>query len=172
MQNLTNEEFEGLVSNRALAIIGDAGTGKTFLAKTIAYTYSKKQPLLIKHHEGIKEFDSNRHDSIVLDDANLRHLKTEQDIINWLELAVKGTASNIRHLYGCKHIPEDTRLILTINDIRQICEELTRQISRRLTIVELDKPITLKIDSIHVNIFNHHNHIYNDEIQMRENQRI
>jgi len=82
MQHLTDEDFEKVLGKKAVAIVGDAGKGKTFLAKTIAHTCSKKQPLVIKHHEAITAHDCSKHDVVVFDDANLRHLKTEQDIIN------------------------------------------------------------------------------------------
>jgi hypothetical protein len=110
----------------------------------------------------------------MFDDANLHHCKTEQDIINWLELNVKGASTNIRHLYGCKTIPNDTQVIFTVNDLKQICNELTRQISRRLKVIELKQPIQLNINvdnSLKI-IFNQHNHIYNNDDDMKENQRI
>jgi DNA replication protein DnaC len=166
------EQTKRLFNNKAIAIVGKAGTGKSFLAKTIAYEHSKK-PLFIKHYEGIKEYDSNKHDSIVFDDANLSQLKTEQDIINFLDIVTKGIKTNTRHLYGCKSINKDTPIIMTVNDLRQLFHNLTDQINRRLTIVKLNQPIQLSINidnSLKV-IFNKHTHIYNNKEEMLKNKQ-
>ncbi len=173
MQHLTGKDLKNLFNNKAVAIVGKAGYGKTFLAKTLAHSCGKK-PLFIKHYEGIKNFDESKHNSIVFDDANLRDLKSEQDILNLLDIAVKGAKSDLRHLYGCKRIPNDTQLILTVNDLKQLFGELTRQINRRLNIFELDQKIQLNVNvdnSIKI-IFNQHNHIYNNEEDMERNRRI
>jgi tRNA A37 threonylcarbamoyladenosine synthetase subunit TsaC/SUA5/YrdC len=110
----------------------------------------------------------------VFDDANLSHLKTEQDILNFLDVVTKNTKTNIRHLYGCKSIDKDTPLIMTVNSLRQLFKDLTNQINRRLTVINLTQPIQLNINidnSLKI-IFNQHNHMYNNKDNMLINKQV
>ena len=65
-------------------------------------------------------------------------------------------------------------LIFTVNDLKQIFSILTKQISRRLTIIELTQPIRLhnNVNQSLKLMFDQHNCIYNNNTQMIENEKI
>lgn len=130
--------------------------------------------MYIKHYEGIAEFKEEFHNCIVFDDANLRHLRSEQQVLNFLDLAVEGAKTDIRHLYHCKHISTKVPLVLTVNTLAQLFPVLTRQVSRRIIIIKLEQFIKLSenVDPALKESFNQHNLAYNDEIQINLNAKL
>lgn len=59
-------------STKCLVISGASGIGKTQFAKTLL-----KNPLLVRHKDKLKQFDSTIHDGIIFDDMSFAHWPRE-----------------------------------------------------------------------------------------------
>lgn len=92
--------------SRSWLIYGASQTGKTQYA--LAHF---KKPLLVRHIDKLKEFDSDTHDGIVFDDMGFNHLHA-QAIIHLLDT---DNDSQIHCRFNVAEIPEGTKKIFVSN---------------------------------------------------------
>lgn len=93
-------------SNKCLVMSGDSDIGKTQFAKTLL-----KNPLLVRHIDKLKQFDSTIHDGIIFDDMSFAHWPREACI----HLLDTEEDSDINVKCGMVTIPSGTPRIFTTN---------------------------------------------------------
>jgi len=138
-----------------LILAGKSAIGKTLLAKALL---KDKSPLFMKKNlQGLKEFNSVEHNSLLIDDANLLHMN-EQELIALLET---DNPSSQRILYN-EILTKNLTIIITANSLHQLFKSRTRQVMRRCRITKLYKPIIINVTN-NVNSNNTtYNNIYNN----------
>jgi len=112
---------------RSLIIVGKAGTGKTEYAKA-----HFKTPLFVTHMDVLLEFNEKKHDGIIFDDMDFKHLpRTAQiHLVDW------DNNRAIHCRYAVAKIPKHTRKIFCVNEYPFIYDE-AGAIERRVQVFNL-----------------------------------
>lgn len=110
---------------KTLVIIGRAGTGKTEYAKA-----HFKTPLFVSHIDQLLKFNKKKHDGIIFDDMDFKHLpRTAQiHLVDW------DNNRAIHCRFKVAEIPKHTKKIFCCNEYLFICDEA---IERRIKMFNL-----------------------------------
>lgn len=144
---------------RSLIISGKSGTGKSLLAKTIM-KFLKIPHLRATHYEGLKHLEDD-HKGFLLDDAKLNHLD-EPSLINLFDTQDR---NDLRLLHQTKSKKEHLVQIFTINEVKDLIKKLIPAISRRILVLDVQKPI-INIENATVN-----NNYYLNNIKIDKGNR-
>ena len=117
-----------------LILFGKSGTGKTELAKALLYERNLKS-VFIRSKHALKEFKSNFHEAILLDDINPEDF-TREELIHLFD---SENDSQIKILYAYVEIPAGTIKIVTTNELHKYLK-YGDVIKRRINPVEITNP--------------------------------
>lgn len=124
--------------SRSWLICGRAQSGKTQFAKS-----HFKNCLFVTHMDQLKDFNEDKHDGIVFDDIDFRHLPPAS-IIHLLDVDDERA---IHCRFNVAVIPAGTRKIFThnrsdiFNPVQAINAEQQKAIDRRLNFMEITEPL-------------------------------
>lgn len=137
--------------SKSLLLYGPSGMGKTHFA--LAHF---KNPLLVRHMDRLREFDSEVNDGIVFDDLSFSHYPPEA-VIHLLDMELD---SEIHIRYTTANIPQQTPKIFTHNTTNpfyksEVPEPQQQAIERRLKRVHIYKSL---VEDTYYPMFNPNEH--------------
>lgn len=140
------EWFQEAIQNKhstTLLISGPADTGKTKIIIALANKF--KLPLIfISHPEDLKNFDSNSHKLMLLDDISPKSFHNREQLIAVLDVE---NDRSIRVLYTSVKIPSKTIKVITTNKPNEWTnwnDKPDQALIRRTHSIEVNKPLFKK----------------------------
>lgn len=112
-----------------VVLMGPSQVGKTQYARA-----HFKNPLFIRHMDKILKFNPKKHDGIIFDDMDFKHLPRTSQI----HLTDWNDPSDIHIRYTYKTIPKNTRKIFCCNEY-PFTDDEHKAIQKRVTVVTMDQ---------------------------------
>jgi len=162
------KEWVDADKKETLVLTGKSGTGKT----TWALSFCKEQKLktlYITDFEGFKNLKNKKKDAWILDDANLAKItKITGEALT--KLIDNSTQADLRLLGQSLKRPRNMIQIIITNNLSSVIKKLEKRVSRRIRIINFDKPIILNIENLHLHYHNNQEREFkNKEIWIEQN---
>lgn len=122
-----------MLETRALWLMGASNVGKTEYAKSLF-----RNPILVRHKDGLKRFNPRLHDCIIFDDMNFKHWPRES-VIHLLDLQ---NDSEIDVKHGTAMIPRGVARIF-LSNVPIWPDDHTGAIQRRLYTVVIREDLRI-----------------------------